>query len=505
MPQLMADGGPAVNVGGASLLPQRDAIRADPFSQPMGFRMVRPIALLLLALVLAPLPAAAQPDTVPASRQQIHLSFAPVVRQVSPAVVNIYTRRVVRTASPLAADPFFSQFFGNLLPPGMTQDRVQRSLGSGVIVAADGVVVTNHHVIEGADQITVVLADRREFEARLVGADQRSDLAVLRIDTKGERLPTLPFGDSDGLEVGDLVLAIGNPFGVGQTVTSGIVSALARTNIGESDFRSFIQTDAAINPGNSGGALVDMDGRLVGINSAIYSKSGGSVGIGFAIPSSLVKVVLAEITQGGKVVRPWLGASGQAVTPEIAEAMKLARPVGVLINRLAKDGPADAAGLKLGDVVTAVQGRAVDDPEGLRFRLATLAVGGSARLTVLRDGTERSVDVPLVAPPETPPRDASEIAGANPLAGAVLANLNPALAAEMGFDETAGGGVVVVRVRPGSIAERLQFAPGDIILSVNGRPSATVADTRRLLDGRAARWRIGLRRGGETLNLEVGG
>ncbi len=468
--------------------------------------MVRPIALLLLALVLAPLPAAAQSDTVPASRQQIRLSFAPVVRQVSPAVVNIYTRRVVRTAvSPLAADPFFSQFFGNLLPPGMTQDRVQRSLGSGVIVAPDGVVVTNHHVIAGADQITVVLSDRREFAARVIGSDERSDLAVLEIDTKGERLPTLPFGDSDALQVGDLVLAIGDPFGVGQTVTSGIVSALARTNIGESDFRSFIQTDAAINPGNSGGALVDMDGRLVGINSAIYSKSGGSVGIGFAIPSALVRVVLAEITRGGKVVRPWLGASGQAVTPEIAAAMKLARPVGVLINRLSQGGPAADAGLKLGDVVTAVQGREVDDPEGLRFRLATLAVGGSARLTVLRDGAERSIDVPLIAPPETPPRDTTEIAGPNPLAGAMVANLNPALAAEMGFDDAAGGGVVVVRVRPGSIADRLQFAPGDIILSVNGRPAANVAEARRLLAAPAAQWRVGLRRGGQTLSLEVGG
>ena len=468
--------------------------------------MVRPIALLLLALVLAPLPAAAQSDTVPASRQQIRLSFAPVVRQVSPAVVNIYTRRVVRTAvSPLAADPFFSQFFGNLLPPGMTQDRVQRSLGSGVIVAPDGVVVTNHHVIAGAAQITVVLSDRREFAARVIGSDERSDLAVLKIDTKGERLPTLPFGDSDALQVGDLVLAIGDPFGVGQTVTSGIVSALARTNIGESDFRSFIQTDAAINPGNSGGALVDMDGRLVGINSAIYSKSGGSVGIGFAIPSALVRVVLEEITRGGKVGRPGLGASGQAVTPEIAAAMKLARPVGVLINRLSQGGPAADAGLKLGDVVTAVQGREVDDPEGLRFRLATLAVGGSARLTVLRDGAERSIDVPLIAPPETPPRDTTEIAGPNPLAGAMVANLNPALAAEMGFDDNAGGGVVVVRVRPGSIADRLQFAPGDIILSVNGRPAANVAEARRLLAAPAAQWRVGLRRGGQTLSLEVGG
>jgi serine protease Do len=450
-------------------------------------------------------PTAQGGAAVPASRQQIHLSFAPVVRQVSPAVVNIYTRRVVRAAaSPFAGDPFFSQFFGGMLPPGITQDRVQRSLGSGVIVGADGIVVTNHHVIKDADQITVVLADRREFAARVIGSDERSDLAVLKIDVKGEKLPTLPFGDSDALEVGDLVLAIGNPFGVGQTVTSGIVSALARTNVTGSDFRSFIQTDAAINPGNSGGALVDMDGKLVGINSAIYSKAGGgSIGIGFAIPSSLVKVVLGDITHGGKVVHPWLGASGQAVTPEIAGAMKLARPVGVLINHLVPGSPAVQAGLKMGDVVTAVQGREVDDPEGMRFRLATLQVGDEARLSVLRDGTPREIDVRLIAPPETPPRDTTEIQGANPLAGATLANLNPALAEEVGMENSAG--VVVLQVRRGSIAERLEIQPGDLVVAVNGHNVASVADAERLLGGEQPQWRLTINRAGQTLSLEVGG
>ncbi len=469
--------------------------------------MPRLTALVLLAAaLLAPPPAAAADTTVPASRQQIHLSFAPVVRQVSPAVVNIYTRRVVRAAvSPFAADPFFSQFFGGMRPPGITQDRVLRSLGSGVIVGADGIVVTNHHVIKDADQITVVLADRREFAARVVGSDERSDLAVLKIDTHGEKLPTLPFGDSDALEVGDLVLAIGNPFGVGQTVTSGIVSALARTNIAGTDFRSFIQTDAAINPGNSGGALVDMDGKLVGINSAIYSKAGGgSIGIGFAIPSALVKVVLADITRGGKVVHPWLGAGGQTVTPEIAEAMKLARPVGVLVNRLSPDGPAAKGGLRMGDVVTAVQGREIDDPEGMRFRLATLQVGDVVRLTVLRGGAAREVDARLIAPPEIPPRDATEFQGANPLSGALLANLNPALAEEIEL-ESAASGVVVLHVRSNSIAQRLEIQPGDIILTVNGHPVASVADAKRLLGIPQPQWRLTLNRGGQTLSLEVGG
>ena len=458
------------------------------------------LALVVLA-GLAPADASS-----PTSREQIRQSFAPVVRQTAPAVVNIYTRRVVRTAaSPLLADPFFRRFFGDAMPPGMTRERVQSSLGSGVIVGAEGVVLTNHHVINEADEVTVVLADRREFEAKVVGSDERSDLAVLRIDPKGEKLPTLAFGDSDALEVGDLVIAIGNPFGVGQTVTSGIVSALARTNVGVSDYRSFIQTDAAINPGNSGGALVDLDGHLIGINTAIYSKDGGgSVGIGFAIPSTLVKAVLASISQGGKVVRPWLGAAGETVTQEIAQAVKLPRPAGVLINQMAKDGPAAKAGLRVGDVVIAVEGREVDDPEALRFRLATLPLGSEAHLSIIRDGAPQAVNVRLSPPPEDPPRDATLMTGANPLSGATLANLNPALIEEIGGRSVAGG-VVVLRILAGSLAQRLQIQPGDIILSVNDRKLVSVAEARRLLADQARNWRVTLDRNGQTLTLMIGG
>ena len=465
--------------------------------------MSKPFVLVILAIALSLCGPAVQAGA-PASREQIRLSFAPVVRQAVPAVVNIYTRRVVRTAaSPLFADPFFRQFFGDGAPPGMTRERVQSSLGSGVIVGADGLVVTNHHVIAQADEVTVVLSDRREFEAKVVGSDERADLAVLRIDTKREKLPVLAFGDSDAIEVGDLVIAVGNPFGVGQTVTSGIVSALARTNVGVSDYRSFIQTDAAINPGNSGGALVDMDSHLIGINTAIYSQGGGSVGIGFAIPSTLVKAVLAGISQGGKMVRPWLGAGGQAVTQEIAQSLKLARPAGVLINQIAKDGPAARAGIRLGDVVTAVQGREVDDPEALRFRLATLPIGSDAHLTVLRDGAERAIDVRLTAPPEDPPRDTAEISGANPLAGATIANLNPALAEEIGLP-TGAGGVVVLGLRGGSIAQRLGLQAGDILLAINARKVTSVAEARRLL-GASGDWRVTLERDGQTLTLMIGG
>src|ERR1700730_9765702 len=272
-----------------------------------------PKRLLLLALIAlsAVLPAGAQTRAVPSSRELIHLSFAPGAARVTPAVANVFSRRVVRSAQAPAAlfdDPFFRRFFGDRFPMGAPRERVEQSLGSGVILEAAGLIVTNQHVIRDAEEVLVVLADRREFEAHILITDPHADLAVLKIDPHGEKLPVLEMGDSDLLEVGDLVLAIGNPFGVGQTVTAGIVSGLARTT-GTNDFRSFIQTDAAINPGNSGGALVDLDGRLVGINTAIFSQSGGSVAIGFAVPASLVRPVLEAAATGSKVTRAWLGGA----------------------------------------------------------------------------------------------------------------------------------------------------------------------------------------------------
>ncbi len=462
------------------------------------------LSRLLAVGLLVSVPAWAQ--SVPASQEQIRLSFAPVVKQVSPAVVNIYTKRVVRqAASPLLSDPFFRRFFGDVVPHGMPQERVQNSLGSGVIVAADGTVVTNHHVINGADEVTVVLADRREFEAKILGDDASTDLAILKIEPpRGDPLPALPMGDSDKLEVGDLVIAVGNPFGVGQTVTSGIISALARTNVGITDYRSFIQTDAAINPGNSGGALVDMEGRLIGINSAIYSKDGGSNGIGFAIPTTMVKTVLASIKSTGKVVRPWLGAMGQPVTNELAQALGLSRPVGVLIDNVHRDGPAAKAGLKPGDVITAVDGHEIDDAEVLRFRLATHIPGDAVEVKVTRQGTPRSFTVHLIAPPESPPREITDVGGANPYTGATIANLNPALAEELGMDSTASG-VVVLKIKRGSIAHRLRMQPGDILLEINGQPISTVFEAKRALSGKAKRWALTINRDGQVLTLQVGG
>ncbi|MFJ5489169.1 trypsin-like peptidase domain-containing protein, partial [Hansschlegelia beijingensis] len=313
-------------------------------------KLTAAILTLVAALVL---PAQAQERRLPESREEIKLSFAAVVHHVTPAVVNIYASRTERRQrNPLFDDPFFRQFFGDR---GRPRERVQRSLGSGVIVGSDGLVVTNNHVVEGMTEVRVALADKREFEAKILLKDQRADIAVLKIGDGSEKFPTLDFADSDAVQVGDLVLAVGNPFGVGQTVTSGIVSALARTQIGVDDYQSFIQTDAAINPGNSGGALVDLDGKLVGINTAIFSQSGGSVGIGFAIPSNMVRVVLSSARSGAKsVVRPWFGASLQTVTPELAEGLGLKVPTGVLVASVAPDSPAAKAGVEQGDLVVAV-------------------------------------------------------------------------------------------------------------------------------------------------------
>jgi Do/DeqQ family serine protease len=447
-----------------------------------------------------------QAQAVPQSNEQIRMSFAPVVKQVVPTVVNVYTRKVVHNnISPFMNDPFFRQFFGGRL--GVPQDRVQHSLGSGVIVRADGVIVTNYHVIHDSDEINVVLSDRREFEATLLGSDERTDLAILKIDTAGQSLPVLPIGDSDAIEVGDLVLALGNPFGVGQTVTMGIVSALARTGGGASNYQSFIQTDAAINPGNSGGALVDLQGRLIGINSNILSSSegGGSIGIGFAIPSTMVKVVLASITNGGKVQRPWLGGDGQAVTSEMYQQLHLSRPMGVLINSVHQGGPADLGGLKVGDVVTAVNGREIEDPDALRFRIATLAVGGNAQLAVLRNGQAKTISVKLTSPPDRPERDTSELGGRTPFSGATVSNMNPALAEELGL-ESFDPGITIVKLKPGSIAQRLGFQPGDMILRLGSRPVADVAELKGVLAEAAPRsWVITFRRSGKTETVTIGG
>ena len=460
--------------------------------------------LLEVAITFSPGLASAE-KTIPQNAGELTLSYAPVVKRTAPAVVNIYAKKVVqqRSAPTLFNDPLFKRFFGDDFPfGGAPKERIQNSLGSGVLVRSDGVVVTNNHVIEDAQEITVVLSDRREFDAEIVLADDRTDLAVLSIDTRGEQLPSLEFGNSDALEVGDIVLAIGNPFGVGQTVTSGIVSALARTRVGVADYRSFIQTDAAINPGNSGGALVGMDGLLVGINTAIFSKSGGSMGIGFAVPANMVRAIVESAIEGRPLVRPWLGFYGRAVTADLALALDMPRPVGVIVEKIYEDGPADKVGLTAGDVVMAVDGHDVEDAQALRFRLATRRLGETVNMTVLRKGRERSVRMPLVAPPEIPPRNETMLEGGHPLAGAKVANLSPALVEELGLKGQPRG-VFVMGVVRRSPAARLGVRPGDVLVSVNGKEIELVRDAEKTLKGPADRWSISIRRGDRILQVEV--
>ncbi|BDW99073.1 serine protease [Maricaulis maris] len=460
---------------------------------------------LLLACLLATAPAAAQEidlagaaddRIIPESRMDMQMSFAPVVREVTPAVVNVFSRRVVENQHPFANDPFFSRMF-------RSQPREQNSLGSGVIVDASGVIVTNNHVVAGATELRVVLADRREFDAVILLTDEATDLAVLRVETD-EPLPVLPFDRSGDIEVGDLVLAIGNPFGVGQTVTSGIVSALARTDVGQTDFGSFIQTDAAINPGNSGGALVDMDGELVGVNTMIFSRSGGSNGIGFAIPVEMVARVVDTAMNEGELIRPWLGARLQPVDSDIADAFGLNRPRGALVNEIYPLAAADEGGLMQGDIVLSIDGQPVNNEAGARFRLATRAAGDDAVFTVLRDGEELALNVAVQPAPGIADPDPFAVGGRNPLSGANLVTLSPAFNERVGLDPFQGG-VVVSAVGRRSVAGRFGFRPGDKLVELMGQPVYSLDDVADILtshDGEQL-WPLVVERRGQRFETSV--
>ena len=466
---------------------------APMFSQAeSGVTSAAPVAAAKPAAGSQAIVAMAQ--KVPTSAEEISLTFAPLVRQASPAVVNVFTaKNVASRVTPM------EQLLYGVAPQGS----VQSSLGSGVIVSADGVIVTNNHVIQGADTFRVVLSDRREYPAELLLADERTDLAVLKIDAGKEVLPTLAFADTRAVSVGDLVLAIGNPFGVGQTVTNGIISATARTDVGVSDYSFFLQTDAAVNPGNSGGALVNTKGELVGVNTAIFSRSGGSVGIGFAIPSEMVKRVVDAAVNGGTFVRPWLGLAAQSVSFDIAKTQGLTRPIGVIVTEVYPDGPAAQAGLRRGDLVTAIDDREVFDEKGLKFLAAVRKPGELAKLTVLRGGNAQTIDVRVEPPPGATEADVLLLSDASVFNGARVIELSPRLAEENGLDPfSKGSGIYVHSVTRGTIS-RNYFRPGDIIRSVNGKSTRTVKDLQGALAKGGRSWEIELERNGRTVKGTV--
>lgn len=457
------------------------------------------------AVAQSPQPTPADLRLVPENSAQIKLSFAPLVKEVAPAVVNVYASRKVvqrQRVSPFFDDPFFRRFFGQPNGrPDRPRERVESSLGSGVIISADGTVITNHHVIKGADEVRVALNDRREFDADIVLMDERTDLAVLKI-REGAPFDHVEFARTDSLEVGDIVLAIGNPFGVGQTVTQGIVSALARTQVGVTDFQFFIQTDAAINPGNSGGALVDMTGKLVGINTAIFSRSGGSNGIGFAIPAHMARYVAAAADKGGKVQRPWLGATVQQVNAEIAEALSLDRPKGVLVTAVFNGSPADAAGLRVSDLVISIDGKEVIDPNAFGYRFATKMIGESSEFRVLRSGREEIITVSLKPAPETVPRDTRELVEFSPFEGATVMNLSPAVSQELGLDGLLDG-VILTEVKRGGQADRVGMRPGDIVRSVNDQRVESTRMLEAITKTPPRVWRLEIERDGKVSQLTL--
>ena len=424
-------------------------------------------SLAVTLLVLAVAPAGAQRELPLAN------PWSAVAKAAMPAVVNISSSKVVRPGrGGVPSDPFFRFFFD---VPEMAPRR-ERGLGSGVIVSADGVLLTNHHVIDGAQDIRVALGDRREFRARLIGVDPRTDLAVLRLPGGG--FPALPFGDSDRVEVADTVLAIGNPFGLGQTVTTGIVSAVGRANVGIADYEDFIQTDAAINPGNSGGALINARGELIGINTAIFSRSGGYQGIGFAVPVNMVRSVMDHIVKHGRVVRGSIGVSVQDLTPALARAFGLSDLRGVVVNDLAASGPGARAGLHRGDVVLRIGDRAIDSSGHFRNVVALLAPGSRGRVTVRRGGREQTFEVDVVERAEAPVRAVATDDGRTDPLGLSIGDLTPQIARQLRLPAGAQG-VVITDVMRGGLAEEAGVRPGDLILEVNRQPVKTARDVAK--------------------------
>ena len=452
-------------------------------------------ALFIAALSAVPYTAFAHLPPPFVSGQPVP-SLAPIIKRVAPAVVNVSTRGHVEVqTNPLFNDPFFQQFFGN--QPGLQQPRQQQfqSLGSGVIVDADkGYVLTNNHVVENADKITVTLYDNRTFEAKVVGKDPETDVAVLQI--KADNLTAIPLANSDALQVGDYVVAIGNPFGLKHTVTAGIVSALGRAGIEDGKFENFIQTDASINPGNSGGALVDLNGNLVGINTAILSKGGGNIGIGFAIPINMAKTVMEQIVKYGKVERGVLGVTIQNLTPEVAKQLGVSQPSGVVVNQVLPGSAADKAGIKPGDVIVSANGQPVDSNSELQSVIGVLRVGTPVTLGLVRDGKSVTVTATISK------------AGAGEENGETKSEGHGLHVASLDKSSPLYGktqGVLVTGVDPDSDAAYAGIQEGDVIVAVNRQPVKDVAGFQKLMAASKENVVLSVRRDNLLLFLSLGG
>ena len=444
--------------------------------------------LIITLLLLVSLPLQAALPTVDSQGEPLP-TLAPMLEKTIPGVVNIYTlTRVQIRQSPLFTDPFFRDFFN--LPNQQPRERLQRSLGSGVVIdAGQGIILTNHHVVDRAEEIAVHLADGRSLKATLLGSDSETDIAVLQV--RPDELTALPLGDSDRLRVGDFVVAIGNPFGLGQTVTSGIVSALGRSGLGIEGYEDYIQTDASINPGNSGGALVNLRGELIGINTAILSRSGGNLGIGFAIPSNMAYEIMAQILEHGSVQRGQLGAQAQDLTPELAEAFAIRLPRGAVVTQVSQGSPAHRAGLQVGDVITHINGREMYNASDVRNRIGLLRIGQQVELTVLRDN-QRHTLLATIAEIELSTLPGEQL---HPrLAGAELAQLS-----EQTIDGTVQG-VVIAAITPGSPAQRAGLRQGDIIAQANRQAVSDLSSLRAAIQPREALL-LHLRRGEGALFL----
>lgn len=433
---------------------------------------------------------------VPTSQTEMQLSFVPLVKEASPAVVNIFANRIVeQRQSPFMGNPMFEDFFRSF---GQSRPRVQNSLGSGVILSADGIVVSNYHVVGMATEITVVLNDRREFDARVLLGDQESDLAILKIESD-EDLPWLELRDSDEVEVGELVLAIGNPFGIGQTVSSGIISGLARSGIATGNARGyFLQTDAPINPGNSGGALIDMTGALVGVNTSILTRSGGSNGVGFAIPANLVAQFVAQAKSGNDgFERPWAGVFGQSVDGDLAEGLGQIVPSGVILSAMHPLSSFKSAGLNVGDVILAIDGQEVNAPAEMLFRMSVRSIGDEIDVTYLRDGEMQNARVALIVAPDEPPANEQTVPEGVVLSGLSVANINPRVSAELGLPIDATG-VVITRV-PWQL-QRVGLRRGDIITAINRREIENPDDVISSAADTSRGWRIDGISGGRSFS-----